>query len=305
MLQGRSALRTAGGRTNRAYLLPPLRRRAEGAGCWRRRARPAGRQLPAVAPPWPGAQGLGAARHRPRAPARDGSSAPDPGAAARGCRRVENREVGWAARSLPPRSIPRARAGAATEGCCLCSSSGDAGAVEPASESGKSRARGRVLKTAKPLLHAADVRAQPPPLLPRLLPKPRPPPSPAAAPPALRDLESWLIVVERLGGRQARQGLGARVAPGCLQEEVPRRALPCAPGGGGRCREGRGRGNEPPGRTGRGGRQARCCSRGRRPPGLPNRNALSPAAPRVHAGGHTLTRAHTGRSVACLPPCGS
>lgn len=159
------------------------------------------------------------------------------------------------------------------------------------------------MKGAKPLLHAwmLGPGAPPPPLRPLSY---TPTPSPAAAltcsprPPRLRS--------SSLCGWEA-----APCAPGDLLSAragapaVEVRVLSCpthpeaadAAGGGKRASEshqGRGLGGR--------GRRAPCRSRSRRQSGLLNGNARSPAPPRVHAGVHTRTRAHTGRSVAAYCP---
>lgn len=122
---------------------------AEGPVAGAGKPRRQGAVAPAVAPPpgrAPGASEPRATASRASTCARPRSSAPDPGAAARGLPAGRESESGLDGESLPPRSIPAPGRRRHRRVLCLCSSSGDAGAgVEPPPrpENGKSRARGR------------------------------------------------------------------------------------------------------------------------------------------------------------------
>lgn len=166
------------------------------------------------------------------------------------------------------------------------------------SENGKSRATVEGAEGRKaPSPAAMSGPAAPTPLCPSSFPNPDPHPAPrlrTCSPRPLSLGSSSLGVWE--GARKApgaRRSSNARVPAGGVR--VPhlaalrtrrRRTLP------GRTRASESHRGEGTGREGAG-RAAAAAAGG--PPGLPNRNTLSPAAPRVHASGHTLTCAHRTR----------
>lgn len=201
--------------------------------------------LPVAPPPGrePWASELRATAFRASTCARPRRRPPDPGATARAPRRgVGGRNPGSTARRLPHAPCPRG-AGAAAEARFVCAARagmpGREWSPRPTRERAKAEPAVKGAKDRKAPSPRGDVGSSrtPPPL--SLSPSEPPPPAPRLRSPALRDPRASAhrrSATGGRGGRHARPGLDARVTPGRLQEGFACRPLPCAPGGGRRCR---------------------------------------------------------------------
>lgn len=177
---------------------------------------------------------------------------PFPGATARPPAASQGSGLEWGAHHLPRLRAPRGTGAARRRALCLCGPSegygSGRGALAPPAE-GQGQSPGPVPRQsplgtrrywAQPSstrLYAFSLRPPPPPctLPPTTTTTPA---SPALRSPALRDPRAaahgrWAAESEH----HARPGVGAQLAPRRLQQRLACGALPCAPGGGPRCRE--------------------------------------------------------------------
>lgn len=161
------------------------------------------------------------------------------------------------------------------------------------------------------VLHSA-LRFLPPTASPTLHPSPTParPASPALRSPALRDPRAAAHGrSEAESEHHARPGVGAQLAPRRLQEGLACGALPCAPGGGPRCRQREEGERELGGGDWAGGGAGRASAAAPEAALAPLTETQARRRPcvgvhiSVHTSVHACTRAHNGRVVAaCQSP---
>lgn len=204
---------------------------------------------------------------------------------------------------------------------CLCGRSegygSSRGALAPpaAGAEPRSGAKAESLRYAAILgpavLHSA-LRFLPPTASPTLHPSPTParPASPALRSPALRDPRAAAHGrSEAESEHHARPGVGAQLAPRRLQEGLACGALPCAPGGGPRCRQREEGERELGGGDWAGGGAGRASAAAPEAALAPLTETQARRRPcvgvhiSVHTSVHACTRAHNGRVVAaCQSP---